>query len=103
MQGLKGASGNRLTVSGEELPEVNGEGDPVLADQRVFVAPEADVHGAGARLGGQSSEVDGLVSEGVLMPALSFICGKSIKSTKVSRSEMFHPTADTKANNSLSL
>ena len=39
-----------LTVSGEQLSEVDGEGDPVLTEDRVTVAPQADVHGAGPGL-----------------------------------------------------
>lgn len=35
-----------LTVSGEEVSKVNGKGDPVLADERLLVAPDTDVHGA---------------------------------------------------------
>lgn len=65
-----------LTVSGEQVPEVDGDGDPVLADHGVSVAPDADVHGAGARLRRQPREVDGVLGEGVHAPALTFIGGK---------------------------
>lgn len=39
-----------LTVSGEEIPEVDGDGDPVLAEEGASVAPDADIHGASSWL-----------------------------------------------------
>lgn len=71
-----------LTVSGEKLPEVDGDGDPVLADEGVSVAPDADIHGASSRLWRQPSEEDGFIGEDVLTPALSFISGKSVRMWK---------------------
>lgn len=39
-----------LTVSGEKVSKVNGDGDPVLAEQGVSVAPDTNIHGASSRL-----------------------------------------------------
>lgn len=39
-----------LTVSGEKISEVDGDGEPVLGNEGVFVAPDADIHGASSRL-----------------------------------------------------
>lgn len=68
-----------LTVSGEKFSEVDGKGDPVLADERVFVAPDTDIHGASSRLRCQPSKVDWVFGEGVHTPALSFISRKSVR------------------------
>ena len=67
----------RLTVSGEQVPEVDGDGDPVLAQEGVSVAPDTDIHRASSRLWSQTSEVDGILSKVVHAPALSFISRKS--------------------------
>lgn len=69
-------SGRSLTVSGEQVPEVDGERHPVLVDEGLPVAPDADVHGAGARLRRQPGEVDGVVGEVVRVPALAFVGGE---------------------------
>ena len=74
-----------LTVPGEQLPEVDGERDPVLADDRVPVAPDTDVHGACARLRGQACEVDGLVGEVVHTPALALVRGKPTQKQNVEK------------------
>lgn len=71
-----------LTVSGEKIPEVNGDGDPVLAEEGVSVAPDTDIHGASSWLRGQPSKVDGVFGEGVHAPALSFISRKSVKTSQ---------------------
>lgn len=71
-----------LTVSGEEVPEIDGDGDPVLAEEGASVAPDADIHGASSRLWCQSSEVDWVLSEVVHTPALSFISRKSVETLK---------------------
>ncbi len=39
-----------LTVSGEKIPEVNGDGGPELVYKGVSVAPDTDIHGASSRL-----------------------------------------------------
>lgn len=70
-----------LTVSGEKLSEVDGKGDPVLADERVFVAPDTDIHGASARFWRQPSEVDRVLGEGVHAPTLSFISRKPVQTS----------------------
>ena len=80
-----GTSCVSLTVPGEQLPEVDGEIDPVLADDRVPVAPDADVHGACARLRGQACEVDGLLGEVVHTPALALVRGKSTQKQDVEK------------------
>lgn len=67
------ASRRSLTVSGEQLPEVDGERHPVVA---LSVAPDADVHGASARLCCQPGEVDGGIGEVVRVPALTFVSGE---------------------------
>jgi hypothetical protein len=71
-----------LTVSGEQLSEVDGEGDPVLTEDRVTVAPQADVHGAGPGLRRQAGEHDWLVGEVVHAPALTFVRRKPVKERK---------------------
>lgn len=38
-----------LTVSREQLPEVDGDRNPVLIHDGFPVAPQADVHGTGTR------------------------------------------------------
>lgn len=71
-----------LTVSGKKIPEVNGDGDPVLAEEVVSVAPDTDIHGAGSWLWCQTSKIDGLFGKGVHTPALSFISRKSVRTSK---------------------
>lgn len=71
-----------LTVSGEEIPEVNGDRDPVLAEERVPVAPDADIHGASSRLWCKPSKEDGLLGKGISSPALSFISRKSVRTSQ---------------------
>lgn len=63
-----------LTVSGEELPEVYSDHHPFT--EVVPVAPQADVHGARARLAVHAAEVEGVAGKVVRMPALTFICGE---------------------------
>lgn len=66
-----------LTVSGEEVSKVDGKGDPVLADERLLVAPDTDVHGASTRLRRQPGKVDRVTGESVNVPTLPFIGGIS--------------------------
>lgn len=61
-----------LTVSGEELPEVNGDHYPFT--EVVPVAPQANVHGARPRLTVHSAEVNWVAGEIIRVPALPFIC-----------------------------
>lgn len=63
---------NRPTFPGEELPEVDGDHHPFT--QVVPVAPQADVHGARARLAVHAAEVKGVVGEVVRVPALALVC-----------------------------
>lgn len=71
-----------LTVSGKKLFEVDGGGDPVLAEEGVPVAPHTDIHGASSRLRRQPGKVDGVFGEVVNTPALSFIGRKSEMTSK---------------------
>ena len=71
-----------LTLSGEQLSEVDGEGDPVLAEDRFTVAPQADVHGAGPGLRRQAGELDWLVGEVVHAPALTLVRRKPVTERK---------------------
>lgn len=71
-----------LTVSGEELPEVDGDRQPILADDGFPVAPDTDIHGASPWLRGQPCEVDGLFGEVVHAPALTLISGEPDRKAK---------------------
>lgn len=68
------SSPNALTVPGEELPEVYGYHHPFT--EVVPVAPQADVHGARARLTVHTTEVKWVAGEVVRMPALPLVCRK---------------------------
>lgn len=63
---------NGPTFPGEELPEVDGDHHPFT--QVVPVAPQANIHGARARLAVHAAEVQGVVSEVVRVPALALVC-----------------------------
>ena len=63
-----------LTVSVEELSEVDGDDHPV--PWPVPEAPEADVHGACPGLRVHAAEVQGVAGEVVHTPALALVCGK---------------------------
>lgn len=68
-----------LTVSGEKVSKVDGKGDPVMAEERLLVAPDTDVHGASTWLRCQPGEVDRVISEVISMPTLPFIGGISAR------------------------
>lgn len=68
----------RLTFSGNETLEVDGDGYPhglavVLGPE----APHADGHGVGPRLGRQAREEERLLGEVIQLPALALVCGES--------------------------
>lgn len=69
-----------LTVSGEELPEVYGDNNP--SAEVVPIAPQADSHGARARLTVHATEVKWVTGEVICLPALPFICWKPEREEK---------------------
>lgn len=64
-----------LTVLGEKLPEVHGDHHPF--GEAGPVAPQADVHGAGAGLAVHADEVERVAGEVIRVPTLALVCGKS--------------------------
>lgn len=84
VRGVAGVAGVRqpdgvvlvLTAAAEQLAEVNGVGHPLSGQEAAAEAPNADVHGAGAGLGCQPGEEDGLFGEGVTVPTLPLISGE---------------------------
>lgn len=60
------------TGFGENPPEVHGEHHPF--GEVVPVAPQADVHGAGAGLAVHAAEVERLAGEVIRVPTLALVC-----------------------------
>lgn len=64
-----------LTILCEKLPEVHGDHHPF--GEAGPVAPQADVHGAGAGLAVHADEVERVAGEVVPVPTLTLVCRKS--------------------------